>query len=229
MESLRSAANDCSARNSCTNPRIALSNTIARIAPASIQSSSRPDMAAAPIRTQMMRLENWRKKIFSGEGRAASGSSFGPTVVKRWRASGVLSPISLSDWSSCLSCYSLSVCHVFVIVTQCYVPAFASQCDPASRANGLRAGLLHRSMRSHCTVFLCQRFGFLCCFRKTLGNGPTMGGMLLRLRFSMRLRMPLVVLSRKLPLFGCHTQLLRLLGVVVGQPVMIIRVDHSLG
>ena len=119
MESLRSAANDCSARNSCTNPRIALSNTIARMAPASIQSSSRPDTAAAPIRTQMMRLENCRKKIFSGEGRAASGSSFGPTVAKRRRASGVLSPISLSDWSSCLSCSSLSVCHVFVIVMLC--------------------------------------------------------------------------------------------------------------
>jgi len=52
------AARDFSARYSCRNPRKAFNTTTASIASASPHSFKKPDMTAAAISTQMMKLLN---------------------------------------------------------------------------------------------------------------------------------------------------------------------------
>ena len=89
---LRRAARDRSARNSWINPSTPLRKTMAMMAAASSQSSSKPDKTAAPIKTHTITLVNWERNSFRGEAGGASGSSLNPSCLWRCTASSASRP-----------------------------------------------------------------------------------------------------------------------------------------
>src|SRR5688572_15265993 len=84
---------------------------MATMAAASSQSSSKPDRMAAPSNTQMMRLVNWDRNNFTGEGGGASGRSLNPSRLWRRCASSLLRPPSRSVESAAATSCGDSVCQ----------------------------------------------------------------------------------------------------------------------
>ena len=73
---------------------------MAMMAAVSSQSSSKPEISAAPISTQTIRLENWERNNESKEGGGASGSSLDPSCARRRSASAASRPTARSARSS---------------------------------------------------------------------------------------------------------------------------------
>ncbi len=87
-----SAASARSARQACTKPITALSNTITRIASVSTSSPITPETTAAPSSTRIMKSLNWSSSSATGVRRAAPVISFVPCFSARRAASASSSP-----------------------------------------------------------------------------------------------------------------------------------------
>jgi hypothetical protein len=104
----------------------------------------------------------------------------------------------------------------------------SAQLRPAAQT-GAETVLLHDSVRSHCAVLPRQRARLVGRIQIVLlCNGPTVCRVLSWLGLAMRLRMLVIVFRRELPLFGLLPKLLCLLGIVVSQACMVVRIDHPL-
>ncbi len=109
------AARLFSARYSWMSPIMAFMMMMANMAIASTHSLRKPETRAAPIRTQIIRPENWSRKMSSGPRPFFSWSSLGPCFCRRFSASSLESPFLESE-TRLPTASSLTDCHHFASI-----------------------------------------------------------------------------------------------------------------